>query len=84
MMIGYRELLDFVQRLLFAMIIAYYALTLIGIAAQRAGYRKFVCKDPISAAWMALRLLKMPWLLEPRMVNRALLLYCWKFSFQTG
>jgi hypothetical protein len=73
-----------VERLLFAIVITYYALTLIGIAAQRAGYRKFVCKDPTSAPWMALRLLKMPWLLKPRLVQRALLLYCWKLSFKTG
>jgi hypothetical protein len=73
-----------IERLLFAIMLAYYVLTLLGVAAQRAGYRKYVCKDPISAAWMALRLLKMPWLLKPRLVSRALLKYCWSLSFQSG
>jgi hypothetical protein len=73
-----------IERLLFALMMAYLALTLIGVAAQRAGYRKYVCKDRISPAWMALRLLYMPWLLKPRLLRRALLLYSWSLSFESG
>jgi hypothetical protein len=73
-----------VERLLFGLVIAYYALTLIGVAAQRAGLSRKVCKDRISAAWMALRLLKMPQFLKPRLVRRALLLYSWSLYYESG
>ena len=73
-----------IERLLFGMVIAYYALTLIGVAAQRAGLSRKVCKDRISAAWMALRLLKMPLFLKPRLVRRALLRYSWSLSYESG
>lgn len=73
-----------IERLLFALLLAYYALTLIGLTAQRAGYRKYICKDPISAAWMALRLLNMPWLLKPRLIVRSLLHSRWALSLKSG
>jgi len=73
-----------VERLLFGLVITYYALTLIGVAAQRAGFSRKVCKDRVSAAWMALRLLKMPQFLKPRLVRRALLLYSWSLSYESG
>jgi len=71
-----------VERLLFAIIVAYYALTLIGLAGQRAGYRPYVCRYRVSAAWLALRLLYMSQLLKPRMVRRALLIYSWSLSYR--
>ena len=73
-----------VERVLFGIIVAYYALTLIGVAAQRAGLSRKVCKDRISAAWMALRLLHMPQFLKPRLVRRALLQYCWSLAYESG
>jgi hypothetical protein len=73
-----------VDRLLFGLIVAYYALTLIGVAAQRAGLSRKVCKDRISAPWMALRLLRMPQFLKPHLVRRALLQYCWSLAYESG
>mgnify|MGYP000908887043 FL=1 len=73
-----------VERVLFGIIVAYYALTLIGVAAQRTGLSRKVCKDRISAAWMALRLLKMPQFLKPRLVRRALLHYSWSLAYESG
>ena len=49
-----------VERLLFAVVTAYHALTLIGVAAQCAGLAPKVCRYAVSAAWLALRLLGMP------------------------
>jgi len=72
-----------VERLLFGIVVAYYALTLIGVAAKRAGLNCKVCKDRTSAAWMALRLLKMPQFLKPRLVRRALLQYCWSLAYES-
>jgi hypothetical protein len=72
-----------IERLLFGLVIAYYALTLIGVAAQRAGLRRKVCKDRVSAAWMALRLLKMPQFLKPAFVRRALFTNCWSLSYES-
>jgi len=73
-----------IERLLFAILLVYYALMLIGVTAHRVGYRKYVCKDPISAAWMALRILNMPWFLKPRLVVRALLHSRWALSLESG
>jgi hypothetical protein len=39
--------------------------------------RRKVCKDRISLAWMALRLLKMPQFLKPDLVTRALFSWSW-------
>jgi hypothetical protein len=71
-----------IERLLFAVVVAYYALTLIGLAAQRAGHRPHVCRYRVSAPWLALRLLFMPHLLKPRMLRRALLIYSWSLSYR--
>ena len=73
-----------IERLLFAILLVYHALMLIGVTAHRAGYHKYVCKDPISAAWMALRILNMPWLLKPRLVVHALLHSRWELSLESG
>ena len=62
--------------------VAYYALTLIGLAAQRAGYRARVCRYRVSAPWLALRLLYMSQVLKPRLVRRALLSYSWSLSYR--
>ncbi len=73
-----------IERLLFGLVVAYLALTLIGVAAHRAGLRKKVCKDRISPAWMALRLLHMPQFLKPRLVRKALLAYSWSLYYESG
>ena len=73
-----------VERILFCLRMTYLALTLIGIACQQAGMAHKVCKDTISVAWMALRLLTMPWLLKPRLIKRALTTYSWSLSYESG
>jgi len=73
-----------VRRILFCLVIAYLALTLIGVTCQRAGHATRVCKDKMSAAWMALRLLTMPWILKPRLIKRALFTYTWSLAYQSG
>lgn len=73
-----------VERLLFALVVTYYAITLIGVAAQRAGLARKVCKDRVSAAWMALRLLQMPQFLKPRLIRKALCLYSWSLAYESG
>jgi len=72
------------RRILFCLVIAYLALTLIGVACHRAGQAKKVCKDKMSAAWMALRLLTMPWILKPRLIRRALFTYRWSLAYESG
>lgn len=73
-----------VERLLFALVVAYYAITLIGVAAQSAGLSRKVCKDPVSPAWIALRLLQMPQILKPRFIRKALAVYKWSLSYESG
>jgi hypothetical protein len=73
-----------VERLLFALVVAYYALTLIGVAAQSAGLSRKVCRDRVSPAWMALRLLQMPQILKPRFVRKALSVRIWSLSYESG
>lgn len=73
-----------VERLLFVLVIAYYVLTLIGAAAQRVGLRRKVCKDKVSLAWMALRLLFSPQFVTPQLVDHALFHWPWSLSYQTG
>lgn len=73
-----------VERLLFALVVAYYAITLIGVAAQSAGLSRKVCKDPVSPAWVALRLLQMPQILKPRFIRKALRTYKWSLSYESG
>jgi len=55
--------------------VADYALILIGLAAHSAGLAPKVCKDKVSLAWLALRLLNLPQFLKPRLIKRALLKY---------
>jgi len=73
-----------IERLIFSLMVAYYALILIGVAAQSAALRSKVCKDPVSPAWMALRLLKMPIIFKPRLARRALLVYSWSLAYESG
>ena len=73
-----------VERLLFVLVVAYYALTLIGVAAQRVRLRRKICKDKVSPAWMALRLLFMPQFLKPDLLQRALFSYSWSLSYESG
>jgi len=73
-----------IERLLFAIMVAYYALILIGLAAHSAGLAPKVCKDRVSLAWLALRLLKMPQFLKPRLIKRALLKYSWSLTYESG
>jgi hypothetical protein len=75
---------DRIQRLIFSLMVAYYALILMGVAAQSAGLGPKVCKDPVSPAWMALRLLKMPIIFKPRLARRALLVYSWSLIYESG
>ena len=75
---------DRVARLLFGMIILYYALTLLGAEAHRRGLRKKVCKDRISLVWLALRLLAMPLLLRDTLVHAALYLSSWSLLYESG
>lgn len=73
-----------IARLLFGLVILYIALTLLGAGAQQHGWRKKVCKDKVSLAWMALRLLGMPWLLSTRFLNWALYKRSWSLSYESG
>ena len=73
-----------VERLLFVLVIAYYVLTLLGAAAQRTRLRRKVCKDKVSLAWMALRLLFSPQFITPQLVDNALFHWSWSLSYQTG
>ena len=73
-----------VERLLFCLAMTCLALTLIGVACQQAGMAHKVAKDKVSPAWMALRLLSMPWLLKPRLVKRALTIYSWALNYESG
>jgi hypothetical protein len=73
-----------IERLLFAVMVAYYALILIGLAAHSAGLAPKVCKDKVSLAWLALRLLNLPQFLKPRLIKRALLKYSWSLSYESG
>jgi hypothetical protein len=76
--------LERVERILFCLVITYLALTLIGVASLRAGMARKVGNDKISPAWMALRLLTMPWLLKPRLISRALTIYSWSLAYESG
>jgi hypothetical protein len=73
-----------VARLLFGIVVLYYALTLIGASAQQRGLRKKVCKDKVSLAWMALRLLNMPNLLKTNLLLHALHHSRWSLSYESG
>jgi len=72
------------ERLVFGMVVLYYALTLIGAAVQQRGLRKKVCKDRVSLAWLALRALFMPWLLTHQHLVQALYHARWSLSYESG
>ena len=73
-----------VERLLFGMIVLYYALTLIGATVQKRRLRKKICKDRVSLAWLALRALFMPWLLPHQQIVHALYFSRWSLYYETG
>jgi hypothetical protein len=73
-----------VERLLFGMMVLYYALTLIGADVQKRGLRKKVCKDKVSLAFLALRALLTPWLLPFEKLTHALYISCWSLHYESG
>ena len=75
---------DRVERLLFGLVVLYYALTLIGAVVQQRGLRKKVCKDRVSLVWLALRALNMTWLLPHQLMMYALVRRQWSLSYESG
>ena len=75
---------DRMVRLIFGMMILYYALTLVGAVVQQRAMRKKVCKDRASLVWLALRALAMPWLLSHDVVIHALFTRRWSLAYETG
>lgn len=73
-----------VERLIFGMVVLYYALTLIGAEIQKRGLRRKVCKDKVSLAFLALRSLFMPWLLTEERIRQALYQSRWTLSYESG
>jgi hypothetical protein len=73
-----------VARLLFGMVVLYHALTLIGAEAQKRGHRSKVCKDKVSLAWMALRLIAMPLILSDQVLRYALFRSRWSLLCESG
>jgi hypothetical protein len=73
-----------VERLLFGMMVLYYALTLIGAEMQKRGLRRKVCKDKVSLAFLALRCLFMPWLLTDERIHQALYHSRWALNYESG
>lgn len=73
-----------VERLLFGMVVLYYALTLIGAEIQKRGLRRKICKDRVSLAFLALRSLFMPWLLTAERIRHALYHSRWALSYESG
>lgn len=73
-----------VERLLFGMVVLYYALTLIGASIQKRGLRKKICKDRVSLPWLALRALFMPWLLSHQQIVHALFHTRWSLYYESG
>lgn len=73
-----------VARLLFGMIVMYYALTLLGAEGQKRGWRKKVCKDKVSLAFLALRLLNMEQFLTPKVISYALFHARWALLYESG
>ena len=72
------------ERLVFGLVVLYYALTLIGAIVQQRGLRKKVCKDRVSLVWLALRALTMRWLLPHPLILHALIRRQWSLSYETG
>jgi len=75
---------DRMERLVFGLVVLYYALTLIGAIVQQRGLRKKICKDRVSLAWLALRALKMTWLLPHQLMMYALIRRQWSLSYESG
>ena len=75
---------DRIARLILGIMISYLALTFIGAAAQQARLRRKICKDKVSLAWLALRLLYLPALLKPHLIQRALFRSAWSLSYESG
>jgi len=71
---------DRMERLVFGLVVLYYALTLIGAAVQR-GLRRKVCKD---RAWLALRAINMRWLLPHSLMMHALFRRNWSLNYESG
>jgi hypothetical protein len=76
--------IDRIERLVFGIVVLYYALTLIGASVQQRGLRKKVCKDRVSLPWLALRALNMPWLLPHPLMMHALFRRRWSLSYESG
>jgi hypothetical protein len=72
------------ERLVFGLVVLYHALTLIGALVQQRGLRKKVCKDRVSLVWLALRALKMTWLLSHQLLNQALFDRRWSLDYESG
>jgi len=75
---------DRMERLVFGLVVLYYALTLIGAIVQQRGLRKKICKDRVSLAWLALRALNMRWLLPHHLMMHALIRRQWSLSYESG
>ena len=73
-----------VERLVFGMVVLYYALTLIGAEIQKRGLRRKICKDKVSLAFLALRSLFMPWLLTDERIRQALYHSRWALGYESG
>lgn len=72
------------ERLVFGLVVLYYALTLIGASVQQRGLRKKVCKDRVSLAWLALRALNITWLLPHHLMMHALVRRRWSLDYESG
>ena len=72
------------ERLVFGLVVLYYALTLIGAIVQQRGLRKKICKDPVSLPWLALRAMSMRWLLPHELMIHALIHRRWSLNYETG
>ena len=72
------------ERLVFGLVVLYYALSLIGATVQQRGLRKKICKDRVSLAWLALRAINMTWLLPHELMMHALIHTRWSLNYETG
>ena len=72
------------ERLVFGMVVLYYALTLIGAEIQKRGLRRKICKVKVSLAFLALRSLFMPWLLTDERIRQALYHSRWALGYESG
>jgi hypothetical protein len=72
------------ERLVFGLVVLYHALTLIGATVQQRGLRKRICKDRVSLAWLALRAIRMTWLLPLPLMMHALIHRRWSLHYESG